>query len=143
MAYANDLPILTDKLHNKQPQINLLNLNLNLIKCAITGCPNKSNLKPNTFKAFTQAQNIIYKTKNIPRPSLIQNKLYTYLEIHLVPSFKWKIPPPQKKSSFLTTSPATSNKIKYSTLSSNPGLYMPIYYRSFIAAWAGLCILIN
>lgn len=122
MAYANDLPILTDKLHNKQPQINLLNLNLNLIKCAITGCPNKSNLKPNTFKAFTQAQNITYKTKNIPRPSLIQNKLYTYLEIHLVPSFKWKIPPPPKKEQFPNHIPSNLKQNKILNIVIKPGI---------------------
>jgi hypothetical protein len=64
-------------------------MDLNLSKCAITGCPNKSKLKPNTFKAYIQSQNITYKSQNFP--VLTQNESYTYLGIHLMPSLKWKL----------------------------------------------------
>ena len=64
-------------------------MDLNLSKCAMTCCPNKSKLKPNTFKAYIQSQNITYKSKNFP--TLTQNKPYTYLGIHLMPSLKWKL----------------------------------------------------
>ena len=95
-AYADDLAILSDTIQNIQPQITKLqkfaewaHMDLNLAKCAITGCPNKLKLKPNTFKAFIQPQHIIYKNKNFP--TLTQNKPYTYLGIQLVPSFKWNL----------------------------------------------------
>ena len=58
-------------------------------KCAITGCPNKSKTKPETFKAKIQTQNINYK--NQPLPILHQNEPYVYLGIQLVPSLKWKL----------------------------------------------------
>jgi hypothetical protein len=64
-------------------------MDLNLAKCAITGCPNKSKLEPNTFKAFIQSQRITYKNKNFP--TLTQNEPYTYLGIQLVPSLKWNL----------------------------------------------------
>ena len=95
-AYADDLAIITDNITHIQPQIHKLqkisewaHLDLNLSKCAITGCPNKSNLKPTTFKAYIQAQNIHFKNK--PFPILTQNEPYTYMGIHLVPSLKWNI----------------------------------------------------
>jgi hypothetical protein len=64
-------------------------MDLNLAKCAITGCPNKSKLKANTFKAFIQSQNITYNNKHFP--TLTQNEPYTYLGIQLVPSLKWNL----------------------------------------------------
>lgn len=64
-------------------------LDLNLLKYEITGCSNKSNLKPTTFKAYIQAQHIHFK--NQPFLILTQNEPYTYLGIHLVPSLKWHI----------------------------------------------------
>ena len=64
-------------------------MDLNLSKYAITGCPNKSKLKPNIFKAYIQSQNVTYKTKNFP--TLIQNEPYTYLGIQLIPSLKWNL----------------------------------------------------
>ena len=64
-------------------------LDLNLSKCRITGCPNKSNLKPTIFKAYIQGQHIYFKNK--PFPTLTQNEPYTYLGINLVPSLKWNI----------------------------------------------------
>jgi hypothetical protein len=95
-VYADDLAILSDTIQNIQPQITKLqnfaewaHMDLNLAKCAITGCPNKSKLKPNTFKAFIQSQHITYKNKNFP--ILTQNKHYTYLGIQLVPSLKWNL----------------------------------------------------
>ena len=76
-AYADDLAIISDNINHIQPQILKLqkfaewsHMDLNLSKCAITGCPNKSKLKPNTFKAYIQSQNITYKTK--PFPTLTQ-----------------------------------------------------------------------
>ena len=54
-------------------------MDLNLSKCVITGCPNKSKLKPNTFKTYIQSQNVTYKTKKIL--ILTQNEPYTYLGI--------------------------------------------------------------
>ena len=76
-AYADDLAILSDNILSIQPQIIKLqkfaewaHMDLNLAKCAITGCPNKSKLKPNTFKAFIQSQNIHYKNKNFHTKSV-------------------------------------------------------------------------
>ena len=95
-AYADDLIIISDTIQNIQPQINKLqqfaewaHMDLNLAKCVITGCPNKSKLKPNTFKASIQSQQITYKNKNFP--TLTQNEPYTYLGIQLVPSLKWNL----------------------------------------------------
>ena len=64
-------------------------MDLNLSKYAITGCPNKSKLKPNIFRAYIQFQNITYKTQTFP--ILIQNEPYTYLGIQLIPSLKWNL----------------------------------------------------
>ena len=61
-AYADDLAIITDNIQHIQPQINKLHkfaqwsyMDLNLSKCAITGCPNKSKFKPTTFKTYIQS----------------------------------------------------------------------------------------
>ena len=90
-GYADNLAILSDTIQNIQPQITKLqqfakwaHMDLNIANCTITGCPNKSKLKPNTFKAFIQSQQITYKNKKIP--TLIQNEPYTYLGIQLVSS---------------------------------------------------------
>ena len=92
-------------------------MDLNLAKCAITGCPNKSKLKPTTFKAFIQSQNIQYKTKNFP--TLTQNEPYTYLGIQLIPSLKWNLQKEitmkkaQQQGQLLAHSPASlKQKIK-------------------------------
>ena len=92
-------------------------MDLNLSKCAITGCPNQSKLKPNTFKAFIQSQNITYKSQNFP--TLTQNEPYTYLGIHLIPSLKWNLQKEitlqktKQQSKLLTLSPASlKQKIK-------------------------------
>ena len=61
----------------------------NLSKCAITRCHNKSKLKPNTFKAYIESQNVTYKTKNFS--TLTQNEPYTYLGIQLIHSLKWNL----------------------------------------------------
>ena len=57
-------------------------MDLEVPKCVITGCPNKSKTKPETFKAKIQAQNINYKNQQIP--ILHQNEPYVYLDILLV-----------------------------------------------------------
>ena len=86
-------------------------MDLNLSKCVITGCPNKSKLKPDTFKAYIQSQNIKYKGNNFP--TLTQNEPYTYLGIHLMPSLKWKLQKDitlqkaKQQSQLLTLSPAS------------------------------------
>ena len=59
------------------------------LKCAITGCLNKSKFKSTTFKTYIQSQNIIYKFQNFP--ILTQNEPYTYLGIYLTPSLKWNL----------------------------------------------------
>ena len=92
-------------------------MDLNLSKCEITGCHNKSKLKPNTFRAYIQSQNITYKTQTFS--ILTQNEPYTYLGIQLTPSLKWNL---QKKitinkvkqqSQLLANSPASlTQKIK-------------------------------
>ena len=64
-------------------------MNLGIPKCAVTGCPNKSNTKPTNFKTKIQAQNITYR--NQPIPILHQNEPYVYLGIQLVPSLKWHL----------------------------------------------------
>jgi hypothetical protein len=123
-AYADDLAIITDEIHHIQPQVTKLqkfaewaHMDLNLSKCAITGCPNKSKLKPNTFKTFIQSQNIIYKSKNFP--TLTQNEPYTYLSIQLMPSLKWNLQKEitlnkaKQQGKLLATSPASlKQKIK-------------------------------
>ena len=64
-------------------------MDLGISKCAVTGCPNKSNTKPTNFKAKIQVQNITYK--NQPIPILHQNEPYVDLGIQLVPSLKWQL----------------------------------------------------
>jgi hypothetical protein len=96
LAYTDDIVIITDKVQHIQTQITRLqkfaewaHMDLNLSKCAITECLNKSELKPYTFKAYIQSQNIVYKSKNFP--TLTQNESYTYLGIQLIPSLKWNL----------------------------------------------------
>ena len=64
-------------------------MSLRIAKCAITGCPNKSKMNQQTFKAQIQVTDITYR--NQPIPVLHQNEPYTYLGIQLVPSLQWKI----------------------------------------------------
>ena len=92
-------------------------MDLNLSKCAITRCPNKSKLKPATFKAYIQSQNITYNYQNFP--ILTQNEPYTYLGIHLTPSLKWNLQKDitikkiKQQSQLLINSPARlTQKIK-------------------------------
>ena len=96
LAYTDDIVIITDKVQHIQTQITRLqkfaewaHMDLNLSKCAITECLNKSELKPYTFKAYIQSQNIVYKSKNFP--TLTQNESYTYLGIQPIPSLKWNL----------------------------------------------------
>ena len=95
-AYANDLAIITNKIPSLQNQLNKLDkyytwagMDLGITKCAIIGCPNKSKMNQETFKAQIQATNITYR--NQPIPVLHQNEPYTYLGIQLISSLKWKI----------------------------------------------------
>ena len=137
-AYADDLAIITDNIQNIQPQIHKLqkfaewsHMDLNLSKCAITGCPNKSKLKPNIFKALIQSHNITYKSNTFP--TLTQNEPYTYLGIHLMPSLKWNIQrettiqKAKQQCKLLTLSPASLKQkhLKSSIPSSNPVSLMP------------------
>ena len=92
-ANAEDLAAITNNLQSIQTQLNELEkyyewagMKLSVPKCAITGCPNKSKIKPDTFKAKIQAQNIRYRSQ--PLPVLHQNEPYMYLGIQLVPSPK-------------------------------------------------------
>ena len=95
-AYADDFAIITNKLTSLQNQLNKLDkycewagMDLGITKCTITGCPNKSKMNQETFKAQIQATNITYR--NQPIPVLHQNEPYVYLGIQLIPSLKWKI----------------------------------------------------
>jgi hypothetical protein len=94
-AYADDLAAITNNLQSIQVQLNKLDkycewagMDLGVPKCAVTGCPNKSKIKPETFKAKIQAQKIQYRNQLIL--VLHQNEPYVYLGIQLVPSLKWK-----------------------------------------------------
>ena len=82
-AYADDLAAITSNLQSIQTQLNKLDkycewagMDLEVPKCAIIGCPNKSKTKPETIKAKIQAQNINYR--NQPLPILHQNEPYVY-----------------------------------------------------------------
>jgi hypothetical protein len=70
MTYAYDLAIIPYNIQHMQPQIINLkkflewsHIDLTLSKCAITGCPNRSKFKPNTFKAYIQSQKSHTKPK--------------------------------------------------------------------------------
>lgn len=89
--YSNNLALLTNNIQHLQTQIEKLQnfaewalVDLNLTKCIITGSPNKAKLKSTIFKAYIQAQRILYKGKQFP--ILAQNEPYTYLSVQLVPS---------------------------------------------------------
>ena len=67
-AYADDLAATTSNLQLIQTQLSKLEkycywarIDLGVPKSAITGCPNKSKIKPKTFKVKIQAQNINYR----------------------------------------------------------------------------------
>jgi hypothetical protein len=64
-------------------------MDLEVSKCAITGCLNQTKTKSAEFKTKIQAQNINYRNQQIP--ILHQNEPYVYLGIQLVPSLKWKL----------------------------------------------------
>jgi hypothetical protein len=94
-AYANDLAIITNVIKHIQIQINKIDkfchwvgMELEIPKCAITGCPNNKPMPATTFKAYIQSHNIKYR--NQPIPVLHQNEPYVYLGIQLIPSLKWK-----------------------------------------------------
>ena len=86
-------------------------MDLYLVKRAITGCPNKSKLKPNMFKTFIQSQYITYKAKGFP--ILTQHEPYTYLGIQITPSLKWSLQKEitlkktKKQGKLLANSPAS------------------------------------
>lgn len=124
-TYADDLAIITDEIQHIQPQITKLHkyvewshIDLNLSKCAIMTCPNKSKLKLIILKAFIQSQNITYKSQTFP--IFTQNEPYTNVGIYLTPSVKWKLQKKitlkkiQQQSQLLTNSMASltqKNKI--------------------------------
>ena len=92
-TYTNDLAIITNKLTSLQNQLNKLDkycewagIDLGITKCDIIGCPNKSKMNQETFKAQIQATNITYRNQSIP--ILHQNEPYVYLGIQLIPSLK-------------------------------------------------------
>ena len=87
-AIANKLETLQTQLNKLDKFCEWVGMDLGISKCAVTGCPNKSKLKPTVFKALIQATNINYK--NQPIPALSQHEPYTYLGINLAPSLKWK-----------------------------------------------------
>ena len=95
-AYVDDLAIIANKLTSLQNQLKKLDkycewagMDLEITKCAIIGCPNKSKMNQETFKVQIQATNITYRNQLIP--VLHQNEPYVYLGIQLIPSLKWKI----------------------------------------------------
>jgi hypothetical protein len=58
-AYADDLAIITSNIKSIQPQINKIDnfyqwagLELEISKCAITGCPNNKRMLATTFKSL-------------------------------------------------------------------------------------------
>jgi hypothetical protein len=63
-------------------------MDLEIPKCAITGCHNKSKLNPITFKVLIQSTNINYRNQQLP--VLNQHEPYIYLGINIAPSLKWK-----------------------------------------------------
>ena len=96
VAYADDLVIISSYIAHIQPQLEKINkfcqwagMGLGIIKCALTGCPNKSKLAPQKFTTFLQTQNINFRNQAIP--ILHQNEPYKYLGIYMVPSLTWKI----------------------------------------------------
>ena len=64
-------------------------MGLEINKCALTSCPNKSKLAPHKFTTFLQNQNINFRSQSMP--ILHQNEPYKYLKICMVPSLTWKI----------------------------------------------------
>ena len=83
-VYADGLTTISNNLQSIQTQLNKLDkycewvgMDLGVNKCAITGCPNRSNTRSNTFKAKFQAQNLTYR--NQPIPILHQNEPYVYM----------------------------------------------------------------
>ena len=96
---------ITNNLQSIEIQLNKLNkychwagMDLEVPKCVIIGCPNKSKTKPETFKAKIQAQNINYKNQQIP--ILHQNEPYVYLDILLVPGRQYFTPTSVTRSRF-------------------------------------------
>jgi len=89
-TYADDLAALANNFQSIQTHLNKLDkfcewtgMELGVPKCAITGCPNKSKLKPNSFKTHITSQNISYRQQ--PIYVLHQNESYIYLGTQLVP----------------------------------------------------------
>ena len=64
-------------------------MGLDINKCALTGCPNKSKFAPYKFTTLLQIHNINFRNQSIP--ILHQNELYKYLDIYMVSSLTWKI----------------------------------------------------
>jgi hypothetical protein len=76
-AYADDLAAIINNLKSLQTQLNKLDklcewvgMDLGVQKCAITGCPNKSKLKPENSKP--KFKTIIYLTETNQSPFYIK-----------------------------------------------------------------------
>jgi hypothetical protein len=138
-AYADDLAIITNDIKHLQPQINKIDkfcqwagMELDIPKCAITGCPNNKSMPAETFKAYIQSHNIKYR--NQPIPVLHQNEPYVYLGIQLIPSLKWKTQQATtmnkliKQTKLLLNSPATlKQKLKMVDTVIRPGIAYSFY----------------
>ena len=92
-AYADDLANLANEIKSLQTQISKvdkfcewLGIDVGVPKCAITGCPNKSEMNPTSFKAHLQINNVKYQ--NQPISALLQNEPCMYLGTSLVPTLK-------------------------------------------------------
>jgi hypothetical protein len=79
-AYANDLAIITNVIKHIQIQINKIDkfchwvgMELEIPKCAITGCPNNKPMPATTFKAYIQSHNITYPYQSYTKT----NHMYT------------------------------------------------------------------
>ena len=95
-AYTDDLVLISSHITHIQSQFQKIDkfckwvgMDLSISKCALTGCPNKSKLRPKKFTAFLYNKNITFQDQQIP--ILHQHESYKYLGVHLVPSLTWKI----------------------------------------------------
>ena len=128
-AYADDLAAISYSLASLQLRLDKLDkycewtgMDLGIPKCAVTGCPNHSQLNSQAFK--TQLANANINFRGQPIPTLSQHKSYVYLGINLVPSLQWKTQTHitttklVKQCKLLLACPATmKQKYKWLTLS--------------------------
>lgn len=64
-------------------------MDLDIPRCAITGCPNKSKVQLLTFTPYIESQNITYYHQFLP--ILSQNDPYIYLGIKVISLLKWNL----------------------------------------------------